>query len=100
MTCPINRSKYATILTEEIPGSNSQMRFISDKHVFYKCMRTIQWKDTNDNDHLIETYDMGKGRFFSKKYLNSQEEHWVPTPAVPYSFKEYITRLIGSFQRN
>ena len=30
----INRSKYATILTEDIPGSNSQMRFISDKHVF------------------------------------------------------------------
>lgn len=30
----INRSKYATILTEDIPGSNHQMRFIADKHSF------------------------------------------------------------------
>lgn len=30
----INSSKYATILTEDIPGNDSQMRFIADKHVF------------------------------------------------------------------
>jgi hypothetical protein len=30
----INRSKYATILTEDIPGNDNQMRFLADKFVF------------------------------------------------------------------
>lgn len=30
----INRSKYATILTEDIPGNENQMRFLADKFVF------------------------------------------------------------------
>jgi len=30
----INRSKYATILTESIPGNDNQMRFLADKYVF------------------------------------------------------------------
>jgi len=30
----INRSKYATILTEDIPGNENQMRFLADKYVF------------------------------------------------------------------
>ena len=66
MTGFINQSKYATILTETLPGSNSQMRFISDKHSF-------QLTGTNTDSYSLSNivgYD-------KNKTILSMVDNWV-----------------------
>lgn len=39
-----------------------------------KPTRTIEWKDSQDNTHIIETYVYGNGCFWCKKFVNGIEE--------------------------
>lgn len=66
MTGFINRSKYATILTEDIPGNNHQMRFIADKHSF-------QLTGTNTDTYTLSNI-VG---YNENKTVLSMVDNWV-----------------------
>lgn len=62
----INQSKYATILTEDLTGTHSQMRFIADKHSF-------QLTGTN-----TDTYTLSNIVGYDKnKTILSMADDWV-----------------------